>query len=100
MDIAADEASIRNMVDAYRTCQAECTSIQLAVDAARERLALSWSSDQAAAAFRAALDQWLTGFGRVRHGLDMLDASMQQYARATATAEEITSSQAGKWPTS
>lgn len=99
MDITVDEASIRTMIDAYRTCQAECMSIQRAVDTARERLAVHWQSDQAAAAYGEALNQWLAGFERVRRGLDMLDESMQRYARATAGAEEGNASQAGGWPT-
>jgi uncharacterized protein YukE len=99
VDIAVDEATIREMVSAYRTCQTECASIQRAVDANRARLAAHWHSDQAAAAFGSALDQWLAGFDRVRRGLDMLDAAMQRYARVTATTEEGNAAQAGQWPT-
>jgi uncharacterized protein YukE len=100
MDIAVDETSVRNMVDAYRTCQTECMSIQRAVDAARERLAAHWQSDQAASAFGTALNQWLGGFERVRHALDLLDDSMRGYAHVTATTEDVNTSQAGRWPTS
>ena len=82
------------MVDAYRTCQAECASTQTAVDAARERLTTAWTSDRAAAAFRSAIDEWVTGFQKVRHGLDMLDAGMQRYARVIAATEDDSSSQA------
>lgn len=88
------------MVEAYRTCQAECMSIQMAVDAARERLATVWTSDQAALVYRSAMEQWLSGFQRVRQGLNLLDTSMQHYAETIATAEEDSSSQAGQWTAS
>ncbi|WP_432990133.1 hypothetical protein [Dactylosporangium sp. CA-233914] len=97
--IVADQATITNMVSAFNTCQAECGSIESAVDSARSNLATQWQSDQAAPRFMQAVDQWLEGFHKVRRGLDMLDGNMQTYSQLTTTTEESGASYAVGWAT-
>lgn len=88
------------MIEAFRTCQSECLSIQRAIDSARDRLRAHWQSDQAAPAFWDALDQWQGGFQRVQRGLDMLDEQMREYAHLTTSAEDTNASHARRSTTS
>lgn len=97
--IAADQATITAMVNAFNACQAECRTIAASVDSARGTLVTQWQSDQAAPRFLQAVDQWLSGFQKVRQGLDMLDSNMQTYSSLTTSTEEAGASQAGGWAT-
>jgi len=95
--IVADQTTITTMVNAFNTCQGECSTIESAVDGARGNLAAQWQSDQAAPRFLQAVDQWLDGFHKVRQGLNMLDGNMQTYSSLTTSTEEGGAAQAGGW---
>ncbi|GAB3156669.1 hypothetical protein GCM10027290_54880 [Micromonospora sonneratiae] len=97
--IVADEATITAMVMAFGECQSEARTSEQTVVNARSSLATQWQSDSAAPRFLQAVDQWLTGFQRVRQGLDMLNGNMQTYARLTTTTEDDTALRAGGWAT-
>lgn len=97
--IVADQATITNMVNAFNECQSECRAIAGSVESARGTLVTQWQSDQAAPRFMQAVDQWLSGFQKVRQGLDLLDSNMQTYSSVTTSTEETGASHAGGWAT-
>jgi hypothetical protein len=97
--LVADQATISGMVIAFGNCQAECRGIETSVEAARGSLGTSWQSDQAAPNFIRATDEWLTGFHKVRQGLDMLNGNMETYSQLTTTTEDDNALNAGGWAT-
>lgn len=96
-NITADEPTIVRMVVAFGDCQSECGQIESTVVGAQAGLAAQWQSDQAAPAFQRAVDQWISGFKKVRAGLDMLNGNMQEYAKLTTSTEDDVALQAGGW---
>ncbi|MGW1062324.1 WXG100 family type VII secretion target [Micromonospora rubida] len=97
--IVADQATTIAMVNAFNSAQAECRSIAAAVESARGQLGMQWQSDAAAPRFLQAVDQWMTGFQRVRQGLDLLNENMQSYSNLTSSTEDANTSHAGGWAT-
>ena len=95
--LVADQATTTAMVMAFNECQAECKTIQGAIDAAAAQLAVHWQSDQAAPTYQQAIGQWQVGFNHVRQGLDMLNENMQTYAQTTTTTEDDNAMNATGW---
>ena len=95
--ITADEETIVKMVLAFADCQTECGQIESAVVSAQSGLATKWQSDQAAPVYQRAVTQWISGFKKVRAGLDMLNGNMQEYSKLTTTTEDDIALQAGGW---
>ncbi|MFG1954682.1 hypothetical protein [Micromonospora sp. NPDC048830] len=97
LPIAADEATITGMVMAFAQAQTEAKNSSANVQAAGIALQNSWQSDVAVHRFLEAVQQWLAGFQKVQHGLNMLNLNMEQYARLTNTTEDDNAVQAGSW---
>ncbi|MCW3817622.1 hypothetical protein ONA91_24510 [Micromonospora sp. DR5-3] len=99
LPIAADEATITGMVMAFAQAQTEASDSYRNVTAAQGTLSAQWQSDAASGRFLEAVNQWLAGFQKVQHGLNMLNLNMEQYARLTTTTEDDNAMHAGSWAT-
>lgn len=95
--LTADQATTDNMLRAFDTCQGECQSIAGQVDGAASNLAAVWQSDSASKVYANAITEWLTGFHKVRQGLDMLNGNMQSYAQLVNYTEDSNAGTAGGW---
>lgn len=95
--LTADQATTDNMLNAFGIAQSECQTIAGQVDGAASNLAAVWQSDSASKVYANAITEWLTGFHKVRQGLDMLDGNMQQYAQLVNYTEDSNAGQAGGW---
>jgi uncharacterized protein YukE len=95
--VKASDPTIVQMLAAFDDCQGDCQRSYGSITNARASLQASWRSDEAAPTFFRAVDQWLSGFQKVRAGLDMLNGNMQQYRGLTVRTEADNTAQAGGW---
>jgi uncharacterized protein YukE len=84
-----DEATIRQTLDAFEQAMANTNAARQSVDAVSS--SVPWHGD-AAARYRDALANWLTGLGEVQKGLTDLQSAMSNHLHISANAEDTAAS--------
>ncbi|GAB3240211.1 WXG100 family type VII secretion target [Kineosporia babensis] len=91
-----DPATTQNMVQAFDTTMTMCQSIAANTDEITGNLTVHYTGE-AAVRYQNSMAEWLTGFHRVRNGLNLLSESMQGYRRIATATEENNQATATGW---
>ncbi|WP_018637228.1 WXG100 family type VII secretion target [Parafrankia elaeagni] len=85
--LVKDEVTTNAMIVAFDKCQDECAVIAQTVATAEVEIGIHWGG-VAANEYRNAMRNWMDGFTKVQQGLNMLNASMAEYAKITDIADD------------
>lgn len=87
------DVTIQQLISSFEVAMANTNAAQAAVDAVGG--SMQWQG-VAAAEYRNALANWISGLNKVKQGLQMLDSSMQQHLKISGDAEDMNAGDA-RW---
>ncbi|GIG03084.1 WXG100 family type VII secretion target [Catellatospora citrea] len=91
--LEVDEASIRQLIEAFDQTQANCDAAGKAVEDTRNYLEKVWQGD-ASARYSMAVAEWQSGLEKVKAGLAIMNEQMAEYHKETGSTEDSASSHA------
>jgi WXG100 family type VII secretion target len=94
-NLQVDEASTAALINAFRTAADDQQAAHNAVTASQTALVGGWAG-AASMKFNQGLGEWMQGLTKVHQALQMIDSSMVQFSKLTASTEDDASALAGK----